>query len=403
MKVCLLAPEFLPNRGGVGTYSVDLAKELGRKVDLTVVTLTREDTSRRYSASEMEEAVGGAARVIPISVARDSFVYNLGFQAAVLRRLPALLRTEGFDVIHSQHAHMPDLLLRFALERPPSVRTIHTTIVGQHEAIRLALRFGGRLESSERWQVALQPGLRAAERLLFARRDLAITVSHWMRERLVRDGFPADRIRVIHNGVDSSKFAPRSRGVGAVVEGEGPTVFFPGRPTLVKGAEVFARAAPEIVRRVPNVRFVFAGGSVAELERLLAGVDLAPRHVRLLGFVPYERLADVYSSMDVVVAPTFYENLPFRVLEAMACAVPVVASRICGIPEAIDSGENGTLVPPGDSPALAQAVVDLLLDPDLRARLGAAARTTVSERFTWGAAADSTVSAYRIVAAGAAS
>ncbi|HEV2231013.1 MAG TPA: glycosyltransferase, partial [Thermoplasmata archaeon] len=91
--------------------------------------------------------------MIPISVARDSFVYNLGFQAAVLRRLPALLRTEGFDVIHSQHAHMPDLLLRFALERPPSVRTIHTTIVGQHEAIRLALRFGGRLESSERWQV----------------------------------------------------------------------------------------------------------------------------------------------------------------------------------------------------------------------------------------------------------
>ncbi|HEV2231014.1 MAG TPA: hypothetical protein VGS18_02370 [Thermoplasmata archaeon] len=58
VKVCLLAPEFLPNRGGVGTYSVDLAKELGRKVDLTVVTLTREDTSRRYSTSEMEEAVG---------------------------------------------------------------------------------------------------------------------------------------------------------------------------------------------------------------------------------------------------------------------------------------------------------------------------------------------------------
>ncbi|HEV2166158.1 MAG TPA: glycosyltransferase family 4 protein, partial [Thermoplasmata archaeon] len=346
MKVCLLAPEFLPNRGGVGTYSVDLSRELGRRVDLTVVTLTREDSSRRYTTAEMEEAVGGAARVLTISVARDTFVYNLGFQAAVLRRLPALLHGEGFDVIHSQHAHMPDLLLRFAVDRPPCVRTIHTTITGQHEAIQLARRFGGDLEASERWQVALQPGLRAAERLLFARRDLAITVSHWMRERLVEDGFPAERIRVIHNGVDSKRFAPSTpdRQVGG--NGHGPTVFFPGRPTLVKGAEVFARAAPEIVRRVPNVQFVFAGGSVAELERLLSGVHLAPGHVRLLGFVPYERLSEVYSSMDVVVAPTFYENLPFRVLEAMACAVPVVASRICGIPEAIESGENGWLVPP---------------------------------------------------------
>ncbi|HEV2520233.1 MAG TPA: glycosyltransferase family 4 protein [Thermoplasmata archaeon] len=394
MKVCLLAPEFLPNRGGVGTYSVDLSRELGRRVDLTVVTLTREDSSKRYTTAEMEEAVGGAARVVSISVARDTFVYNLGFQAAVLRRLPAMLRGEGFDVIHSQHAHMPDLLLRFAVDRPPSVRTIHTTISGQHEAIQLAQRFGGRLESSERWQVALQPGLRAAERLLFARRDLAITVSHWMRDQLVQDGFPDERIRVIHNGVDSVRFTPHpSTGPGSP-ESDGPTVFFPGRPTLVKGAEVFARAAPLILRRVPNARFVFAGGSIPELERLLSGIHLEPGHIRLLGFVPYERLAEVYAAMDVVVAPTFYENLPFRVLEAMACAVPVVASRICGIPELIDSGANGWLVRPGDSEALAAAVSELLANPGLRARLGAAARSTVTDRFTWGAAAGATVAAY---------
>ena len=395
MKVCLLAPEFLPNRGGVGTYSVDLSRELGRMVDLTVVTLTREDSAHHYTVPEMEAAVGGAARVLPISVARDCFVYNFGFQTAVLRRLPRLLRGEGFEVLHSQHAHMPDLLLRPLLGGMPTVRTIHTTITGQQEAIRMAQRFGGSLEASERWQIALQLGLRAAERFLLTRPDQAITVSHWMRERLVHDGFPAERLHVVYNGVDSHRFAPGPHDFsGGTDGGEGPTVFFPGRPTLVKGGEIFAQAAPRILARVPNARFVFAGGSVADLERLLAGTHLPPGHVRLLGFVPYEELAHVYAGMDVVVAPTFYENLPFRVLEAMACRSAVVASDVCGIPEAITSGQNGWLVPAGDPQALADAVSSLLLDGSLRARLGAAARHTVEERFTWAAAAESTVAAY---------
>lgn len=394
MKVCLLAPEFLPNRGGVGTYSVDLSRELGKKVDLTVVTLTREDTSRHYSIAEMEAAIGGAARVLPISVARDSFVYNFGFQAAVLRRLPRLLRGEGFEVLHSQHAHMPDLLLRPLLGGLPAVRTIHTTITGQQQAIRLAQHFGGSLEASERWQVALQVGLRAAERFLFARPDQAITVSHWMRERLIHDGFPADRLRVVYNGVDAHRFAPAPHELSGSADDEAPTVFFPGRPTLVKGGEIFARAAPRILAKVPNARFVFAGGAVADLERLLAGTRLPPAQVRLLGFVPYEELAKIYSQMDVVVAPTFYENLPFRVLEAMACGSAVVASDVCGIPEAITSGKNGLLVPAGDPEALADAVSTLLLDRSRRARLGAAARRTVKERFTWAEAADETVATY---------
>lgn len=394
MKVCLLAPEFLPNRGGVGTYSVDLSRELGRSVDLTVVTLTREENAHRYSVAEMEDAIGGAARVLPISVARDCFLYNFGFQTAVLRRLPALIREEGFDVVHSQHAHMPDLLLRPLLAGVPTVRTIHTTITGQQEAIRMAQRFGGSLEASERWQVALQLGLRLAERFLFARADTAITVSNWMRERLVHDGFPSDRLHVVYNGVDSHRFSPAAGASDGPDDAAGPTVFFPGRPTLVKGGEIFARAAPQILARVPNAQFVFAGGSVADLERLLSGTRLPPGHVRMLGFVPYEELAHVYAGMDVVVAPTFYENLPFRVLEAMACRSAVVASDVCGIPEAITSGENGWLVPAGDSEALAEAVSSLLLDASLRAKLGTAARHTVEERFTWRGAAASTVAAY---------
>ncbi|HEV2231482.1 MAG TPA: glycosyltransferase, partial [Thermoplasmata archaeon] len=185
MRVCLLAPEFLPNRGGVGTYSVDLSRELGRLVDLTVVTLTRQDGSRSYSATDMEQAIGGSARVLSISEARDSFLYNVGFQSAVLRRLPAILARERFDIVHSQHAHMPDILLRLVRRTPPVVRTIHTTIAGQRDAIRLAERFGGSLEASERWQVALEPGLRAAEWFLLGRGDRSITVSHWMKRLLV--------------------------------------------------------------------------------------------------------------------------------------------------------------------------------------------------------------------------
>jgi len=106
-------------------------------------------------------------------------------------------------------------------------------------------------------------------------------------------------------------------------------------------------------------------------------------------------LVEWYRASSVYVAPTLYENLPIRVLEAMACGVPVVASNVCAIPEAIDNGVNGMLIQPGSVDELADAICCLLGDPNLRRKMGENARKTVLERFDWNVNAVKTVEVYR--------
>jgi glycosyltransferase involved in cell wall biosynthesis len=396
MKVCLLAPELLPNQGGVGSYSVALARELSKLVDLSIVTVLREKGSVTYNRDQMEEYFDHRIRIHTISKAGDTFLYNARFQAAVLRELPYFATREGYDLIHSQHAHMPDLLYGLVHHELPVVRTIHTTIAGQREGIRVAQGLGGSLEPSERWQVALEPVLRVAERLTLNRREHYITVSNWMKRILVQDGLPADSVDVVYCGVDSERFRPEAKVEGSLAQTPGaPVVLFSGRPTLVKGGVVLARAIPLILREFPTVEFAFTGGGGEEFLGFLPKSATWRSHLRFLGYVPFDDLPAVYASADLAVYPTFYENLPTRVLEVLACGVPVIASEVGGIGEAVVSGTAGLLVPPGSPEALAEAVLSILRDPSLRARLGSQARRSVVERFTWSRAAAETLAAYR--------
>jgi glycosyltransferase involved in cell wall biosynthesis len=396
MKVCLLAPELLPNQGGVGSYSVALARELSKLVDLSIVTILREKGGVTYDREEMEQYFDHRIRIHTISKAGDTFLYNARFQAAVLRELPHFVTQDGYDLIHSQHAHMPDLLYGELHHELPVVRTIHTTIAGQREGIRVAQALGGTLEPSERWQVALEPVLRAAERLTLSRKEHYITVSNWMKRTLEQDGLPPESVDVVYCGVDSDRFRPEARVEGSLAHAPGaPVVLFSGRPTLVKGGVVLAKAIPLILREFPSVEFAFTGGGGEEFLGFLPSSNAWRTHLTFLGYVPFDRLPAVYASADLAVFPTFYENLPSRVLEVLACGVPVVASEVGGIGEAVVSGTAGLLVPPGSPQVLAEAILSILRDPGLRARLGAEARKSVIERFTWSRAASETLASYK--------
>ena len=400
MRVCFLAPELLPNQGGVGTYSVELLREMAGKVDLTVLTPLRARGSERYDRARIEQYFDHRLTALPISEAHDTFLYNFAFQRAVRRTLRSLARAERFDLIHSQHAHMPDLLARSSSKDPPTVRTIHTTIEGQREGIRIARQVGAGMESSERWQIALAPVLQTAEWTVLRRpRDRYIAVSEWMARHLESRGIGPGRIQVIHCGGDPDRFSPGLRDPTLLRSNpEARVVLFPGRPTIVKGAAVLARAIPEILRRFPQAEFAFTGGGAEEFLRLLPLGPSVREKIRFLGYVPYGDLPRIFASADLVVAPTYYENFPIRILEAMSSGVPVVASAVGGIGEAVLPGRTGSLVPAGDAGRLADAVVALLGNDEERARLGAAARSLVVEQFTWRKAAESTLALYRNIA-----
>ncbi|MHB8352526.1 MAG: glycosyltransferase family 4 protein, partial [Thermoplasmata archaeon] len=151
----------------------------------------------------------------------------------------------------------------------------------------------------------------------------------------------------------------------------------------------------QVIEQFPNAEFVFTGGGAEEFLRIAALAPDVASHVRFLGYLPYEELPQVYAAADLVIAPTYYEDFPIRILESLASGVPVVASEVGGIREVVVTGSTGTLVPPGRPESLARAIVDLLGNSELRARLGAAGRKRIVEEFSWQRAGTRTLDLYR--------
>jgi glycosyltransferase involved in cell wall biosynthesis len=152
-----------------------------------------------------------------------------------------------------------------------------------------------------------------------------------------------------------------------------------------------------------QVRFVGDGPDRSMLEDRVAAANLGGQ-VQLLGIRTRAEIAALLASTDVLVAPSVptregkREGIPVVLMEAMASGVPVVASRLSGIPELVTDGQNGKLFPAGDATALADALGELAADPALRERLGRAGRTTVLREFDIDTNAARLVEAFRAAA-----
>jgi glycosyltransferase involved in cell wall biosynthesis len=227
---------------------------------------------------------------------------------------------------------------------------------------------------------------RIADRVLHGFAAEAIAVSREVREYLVNVRLvPRDRIHIIHNGVDVVRFAPTTPEESARTRMEwgadaDPTVGLVGRFHPVKGQEDFLRAAASVVRRVPNARFFLVGDGITResLISLSRGLGLGDK-VRFLGH--RGDLPSLFPLFDVQVVASHREGIPLVLLEGMATGRAVVATEVGGIPEVVDAGESGLLVPPRDPAAMAEAVVRLLADRLLRDRLGKAAVQRIRESF----------------------
>ena len=198
------------------------------------------------------------------------------------------------------------------------------------------------------------------------RAQLVIGPSRAMADELADLG--ARDVRVIPSGVD----IPPKVGLPA----EPPHVLFVGRLSREKGIEEFAGATEGLTR------VVVGDGPLR---------TLVPDAI---GFVPPGELGPYYERASVVVCPSRREGYGVVAREAMARGRPVVASAVGGLLDAVEDGVTGLLVPPGDVPALRSALVRVLGDPELRRKLGGAARRRARVRFSWPAATDATIGAY---------
>jgi glycosyltransferase involved in cell wall biosynthesis len=227
--------------------------------------------------------------------------------------------------------------------------------------------------------------------------DRIIAISERVREVLLEDGVPPERIDVVPSGIDPQRFAGvephdlrREFGLPPETVVVVNVAYFADH----KGQRYLVEAAPRIVREFPAAVLFLVGEG--ELREPL--IDLARRlgvakNVFFPGF--RREIPAILRGADICVMPSHLEGLGTSVLDALACGLPVVAARAGGIPEMIEDGANGLLVPPRDPEALAGAILRLLRDPGERRRLGAAGPGTVLRRFTADTMVEGNLAVYR--------
>ena len=308
-----------------------------------------------------------------------------------------LLRASGtYDMIHvhgfSQKNVAVSLLAR--LLGKPVVLTLHTA--GQDEPT--VVRRRGRLSA---WA--------------FESADLTMAVSPDLIARWRAAALPADRIRLVPNGVDTQRFRPASAAERASLR---RALGWPERETIVLFVGFFSRdKRPDLLvhawrrlgRAGVRVRLAFVGAKKSgyyeideSLARQIADAAAADDRADDILFVePGHDIDRAFRAADVFALPSIREAHPLALLEAMACELPCVASRLPGATDAvITDGENGRLFTPDDEAALATALTDILADPVRARAMGARARATVVERYDVTRTADAWLAAYDAVRIG---
>lgn len=232
--------------------------------------------------------------------------------------------------------------------------------------------------------------------------DLWICASELIADMIMKDGVAPDRIAVVHEGVNVSQ-------IDKVATVDAHAAFFlPHNAQIVgnvaalvphKGQRHLVAAAARVVRLLPDTRFVILGdGELREsLERQIKDLGLE-RHVVLGGF--RTDVIGLLKSFDLFVMSSITEGLGTSILDAMACGKAVVGTRTGGIPEAVEDEVTGLLVPPHDEAAMAEAIVRLLQDNALRARLAAAGRARAADYFGVDRMVNETLAVYRRFGAG---
>ena len=359
MRIHHVVPHFAPEKGGVETNVLGLARYLVKEGHEVVV-----HTSAR---TILGETLPAESTLDGIVIRRYRPRIRLGYYATLFRP-----RIDKADIVHL-HGYgfvTNDRVARMIRGGAPLVYSLH------HGVAQPAPTVGARTKR------ALYDSL--IGRRTLRRVDAIVPASDTDRRWLESHGFPPNRIHVLPTGLDAEAFDPGSPERARERFHVDRYVVFVGRLQKEKAPDHLLRAMSNLRDDWPG-SVVLAGPDGGErplLERLARGLDLEKRIV-FAGEVDEATKRDLLAGAECLVLPSLYEAQGIVIAEAWAQGRPVVASAVGGVPEMVDNGQDGLLVPYGDLPALTSALRETLMDRSYASRMGGAGLRKARSSLTW--------------------
>jgi glycosyltransferase involved in cell wall biosynthesis len=405
LRVAVLAYRGNPHSGGQGVYTRHLAHELqklGHHVDVLSGPPYPEVTDLGIPLHRLEsmDLYRPERPFRPHRLPRDRYDWlELGIMStgAFCEPRPFSLRANAwltergdpYDVVHDNQC-LGSGIVKIA-RRLPVLATVHHPITVDRKLELAETRNPWRQITKRRWYSFLKMQKRVLRKL-----PRLVTVSQTSRNDII-DQLRVDpaRIDVVPVGVDQEIFRPQP----AIATVPGRLLAVISSDVPLKGLAFLLEAVAKLRTESPHTHLVVIGRMRPE--------DPARRHVTRLGLedaveftgnISYDEMIRLYGTAEIAVVPSLYEGFSLPAIQAMSAGLPLVCTRAGAVPEVAGTdGETALIVAPADPGALAGAIKRLLDSPELRTRLGAAARERVLDKFTWAAMARGTVDQYRIV------
>ncbi len=350
MKIALVSPYDYSYPGGVNNHVAHLAQEF-RQLDHNVTVIAPVDQDR--PVPDDVHPISGSITTVPTGGSKSRVSLSLHASS----RIKELLKDGQFDVVHLHNPLTPLVSMNFLRHREHAPNTVMVATFHEYRSDKNPLFTLGE-PFIHRWLAHL---------------DGRIAVSEAARE-FNNEFFPGEYV-IIPNGIDVARFNDENIRPFTRYRDGRPTVLFVGRLEYRKGFKYLLRAWPWVREIVPDARLLVVGAFSQRHKRpyVLYARKHGIRGVHFVGPASDDELVRYYHSADVFCAPSIgFESFGIVLLESMASGVPVVASDITGYRSVLDKGVQGLLVQPRVPQLLAKAIIDLLQDPALRARMGRA-------------------------------
>jgi len=402
MRICLLSYRSYRYSGGQGIYLRYLSRslrDLGHRVDVISgppypeldggIKLIKLPSLDLYSMSSVRRLFINPRKLNTypnliewLGTMSGYFSEPLAFG---MRAYDLIRNSTGskYDIVHDNQT-MAYGILKIQELGLPVVETIHHPVtIDRDLAIQSATSLKDKL-GLRRWFSFINMQIKVARRLSYT-----ITVSQTASQHIANTfGIPEDKLRVIHNGIDTDIFSPSPK----TNRIENRLLVVISRDTAVKGLKYMLEALAELRQKHPLELIVVAKGTDNKATQRLINTLGIRDYVKFIDEIDTAELVHQYRMASIVVIPSIYEGFGLPAAEAMSCGVPVVSTTAGALPEVV--GDAGILVPPADVKALMEAISALVINPDKRKHLSQIGRKRILQKFNWRNTAKRTVDVY---------